>query len=149
MPEAMGLLWCTSPTPENKAKIDYCHVWHNNKPKCDKNVTVIMIIALALEIGSLMWVSVTFFACCRREFWIFFLPLLAFLVTLTLAIALFIYTDNNKSAFDILNENREGALAAYQINFFYSYYIAWVALFLIIICILIGAFAKKLAQICC
>ncbi|KAM3728137.1 NADH-ubiquinone oxidoreductase chain [Dirofilaria immitis] len=149
MPHSMGLLWCTSSTPEDKSKIDYCHLWYNNKPKCDKNVTILMIATLALEISSLIWVSITFCACCCREFWIFLLPLLAFLTTMTLAITLFIYTDNNKTAFDILGESREPISAVYHINFFYSYYIAWVALLLVTICILIGAFAKKLAQICC
>lgn len=73
--------------------------YFQNKPKCDENVTKLMIATLVLEIGSLIWVTVTFCACCCREFWIFFLPLVAFLTTITLAIALFIYTGNNKTAF--------------------------------------------------
>lgn len=27
VPAMMGLFWCTSPTPENNGKIDYCHLW--------------------------------------------------------------------------------------------------------------------------
>ncbi|EFO17303.1 hypothetical protein LOAG_11196 [Loa loa] len=149
MPEAMGLLWCTSPISENNLTIDYCHLWQNNKPKCDDNVAKLMIATLALEIGSLIWVTVTFCACCCREFWIFLLPLIAFWVTITLAIAMFIYTGNNKTAFDILDGSKEAASEAYHINFFYSYYIAWAALFLAVVSIFVGIFAKKLAQICC
>ncbi|CAG9533203.1 unnamed protein product [Cercopithifilaria johnstoni] len=149
MPKAMGLLQCTSSVSENSPKIDYCHLWRNNKPKCDENVTKLMIATLVLQIGSLIWVAVTFCACCCREFWILLLPLAAFLSTTTFAIALFIYTRNNGTAFDILNESKEAASKAYHIDFFYSYYIALVALFLSIICILIGVLAKKLAHICC
>ncbi|VIO99748.1 Uncharacterized protein BM_BM17088 [Brugia malayi] len=149
VPQTMGLLWCTSPIPENNFKIDYCHLWHNKKPKCDENVAKLMIATLIIEISSLILVAITFCACCCREFWIFLLPLLAFVATVTLAIALFIYTRNNSTAFEILNENEQIASEAYHINFFYSYYLAWIALTLMTICILIGAFAKKLAQICC
>ncbi|KAL3991127.1 putative integral membrane protein [Acanthocheilonema viteae] len=149
MPEAMGLLWCTSFISENSLEIDYCHLWRNNKPKCDEIVTKLMIATLILEIGSLIWVAITFCACCCREFWIFLLPLAAFLATITLAIAIFIYTRNNKTAFDILNENKEAASETYHVNFFYSYYIAWAALSSAIICILVGALVKKLAHVCC
>uniref|UniRef100_A0AAF5Q4N9 Uncharacterized protein n=1 Tax=Wuchereria bancrofti TaxID=6293 RepID=A0AAF5Q4N9_WUCBA len=149
VPETMGLFWCTSPISQDNLKIDYCHLWHNNKPKCDENVAKLMLAALILEIGSLILVAITFCACCCREFWIFLLPLLAFLATITLALALFIYTRKNKTAFEILNEGKESASEAYNIDFSYSYYIAWIALVLITICILVGAFAKKLAKICC
>uniref|UniRef100_A0A0R3RQT8 MARVEL domain-containing protein n=1 Tax=Elaeophora elaphi TaxID=1147741 RepID=A0A0R3RQT8_9BILA len=149
MPETMGLLWCTSPLLENSLKIDYCHLWQNNKPRCDEKVSKLMIATLALEVGSLIWVAITFCACCCREFWIFLLPLVAFLTAITLAVALFVYTCNNKTAFDILNESKVAASEAYHVDFSYSYYLAWAALSLVIICILIGAFAKKLAHICC
>ncbi|VDN85145.1 unnamed protein product [Brugia pahangi] len=96
-----------------------------------------MIATLIIEISSLILVAITFCACCCREFWIFLLPLLAFLATVTLAIALFIYTRNNNTAFEILNENEKIASEAYHINFFYSYYLAWIALTLMTICILI------------
>ncbi|VDK78404.1 unnamed protein product, partial [Gongylonema pulchrum] len=58
----MGILWCTSPTPEVNTKIDYCDFWWNEKPKWENIVSASMITALGLEIGSLFWVSITFCA---------------------------------------------------------------------------------------
>ncbi|VDN05955.1 unnamed protein product [Thelazia callipaeda] len=150
IPATMGLIWCDSqPQTKFDISIDYCKIYWNDKPEWERVVTALVIAATSLEVISLIWVAITFCACSCRQFWILFLPLTASLTTILLAFAVFIYTQNNNSAFEILDENQRSVSQLYHTDFSYSYYLACAAIVLTVISAIIGAFARKLAETCC